>query len=293
MLSIIPIIFVVTALVGITVMVVRRFPELQKEPVTAAHPSWVSNSALKSLMNWFLATIQALGRQTGKAWSAAKSEVRNSRDLAKHVSLNALHRFEKKKHIKVQSADVPQEPESDTEFLESAERLYDQGQFIKAEEEAIEALKADPANRSAYEFLGKVYLSRKNFLEAVEVYRYLIKQLPKNENYWTGLGDGLVGLEDYEEAASAYRKSLEIYHNPKVFVSLGLAYQAVADYASAGRAFESALDLEPENTQVLMLLAENLLHRNETDSAQEVFEEILELEPGNMVARERLMQLKL
>ena len=290
MLDPIPIIFVLTALVGIVVLVSRHFPEWQAAQANP-QPTWAKKVTIKSVTGSVSRHLLFLLRQLYRALLFAKSEFKNSKDLAKHLSESVRYRLERRKVEVV--ADRENQADEQRDRLSKAEKLLEKGDYLAAEESAIGILKEDSTFRPAYEFLGTVYLARKNWLEAVEIHRYLIKQSPSNDKYWRNLGHGLVGLEDYAEAKKAYHKSLEIYPNPEVSVALGLAYQALADYNSAVKAFESALDLEPENTQVLMLLAQCLLHRNEKEAAREVLEQILELEPNNHLARERLMQLKI
>ncbi len=290
MLDPIPIIFVLTALVGVVILVARHLPELREAQINV-YPSWARGVTLKSLLGTAARYLALVLRQMYRAILFAKTEVKNSKDLAKHLSHSVRHRFEKRK---VEVVEEQEEVKEDlNEKLAKAEALLERGEYLAAEEAAIDILKEDSAFKPAYEFLGEVYLSRKNWLEAVEVFRYLIKQSPTNDKYWRSLADGFIGLEDYAEAKKAYHKALEVYPNPEVFVSLGFAYQALGDHGSSIKAFESALDMEPENTQVLMLLAQALIRRNDKKAAQDVLEQILELEPNNHLAREHLMQLKI
>lgn len=289
MLDPIPIIFVLTALVGLVVIVVRHLPELKRADSSNPKPSWAEGFSAKSIVAAVYKNTLYLIKQTGQGLRFAKTEFKNSRDIAHHLSDAVRNKLERKKTL-TEREDVKSEELSD-ELAEAIE-LFDKGQYANAEEEAIAILKDDPTYLPAYEFLGQVYMARKNWLEAAEVYRYLIKKSPKNDKYWKALGDSLMGLEDYQEAKRSYHKSLEFYASPEVYVSLGLAYQAFEDFTSSIKAFESALDLEPENIQVLMLLAQNLIRCNEAGAAEEVLEQVLELEPDNVMARERLMQLK-
>ena len=254
------------------------------------HPSWVEGLSFGSILRDLLAKLNQFFKGIFRALLIAKTEVKNSRDIAKHLSQSLRHRFERRR--------VAVREESELEIADShdlgrAENFYEQGQYVASEEAAIALLKDNPTLIAAYELLGRIYLAKKSYLEAAEVYRYLLKQSPKDDKHWRSLGDTLVGVQDFPEAIKAYRRSLQTYASAETFVSLALAYKALGDEPSAGKALESALDLEPENVQILMLLAENLIRRAEADSAQEVLEQVLAIEPGNMMAREKLMQLKL
>ncbi|OGE86008.1 MAG: hypothetical protein A3J48_03135 [Candidatus Doudnabacteria bacterium RIFCSPHIGHO2_02_FULL_46_11] len=295
MLDPIPIIFVLTALVGIVILIVRRLPDF-REIKELPQPSWAKDLTFKSLLARIWSYLVLVFRQFSKAIFFAKSEFKNSQDLAKHLSKSVRSRFDRRRLEVKEQKYAPPVNENEADFnkdLARAQEMLERGEYMSAEETAINILKEDSAFRPAYEFLGTVYLTRKNWLEAAETYRYLMKQSPANDKYFRALGDAYFGLEDYSEAKTAYHRSLDLYATPEVFVSLGLTYQAMGDYNSATKAFESALDLEPENTQVLMLLAQTFINRQEMQSAQEVLEQILEIEPNNHLARERLMQLKI
>src|SRR3989338_9685168 len=294
MLDPIPIIFVATALVGIIVIAVRHLPEFKEIQGIQERHSTISGAMSRTssriglftfggFLNSLWRKFAFVGRQLYKAVLFAKSEVKNSYDLTRHLSFSVKHRFEKKR-IQVQ-VDKNEESAASDADLHKAEALFEQGQHLQAEETIIALLKSQPTFKPTYELLAEVYMARGSFMEAAEVFRYLIKQHQGNEQYWRGLGAALSGLADYKEAIKAYLKSLEVYSNPEIFISLGLAYQALGDNGSAGKAFESALDLDPENTQVLMLLSDNLLSRNEHQAAKGLLEQIIELEPRNAVAR--------
>lgn len=290
MLDLIPIIFVITALVGMVILVARHLPEIRQVQSVNVHPSWTGGFKFGAFAWSILRKTGVILRQIQRALLFAKSEFKNSTDIARHLSDTVRHRLERRK-IKVKVIEAEPENKQTPSDLDRASQLLEAGNFTESEEVVITIIKQNPTFKPAYELLGRIYLARRSFAEAAEVYRYLLKGSPKSEKYWQMLGHALVEAKDYRGAVRAYIKSVEYYPNSEVFVALGIAYQANSDYASAGKAFDSALDLDPENTQVLMLLADNLTHRGERESAREVLEQILELEPGNVVARERLMKM--
>src|SRR3989338_6869444 len=269
------------------ILVARHLPEIRQVQSVNVHPSWTGGFKFGAFAWSILRKTGVILRQIQRALLFAKSEFKNSTDIARHLSDTVRHRLERRK-IKVKVIEAEPENKQTPSDLDRASQLLEAGNFTESEEVVITIIKQNPTFKPAYELLCRIYLARRSFAEAAEVYRYLLKGSPKSEKYWQMLGHALVEAKDYRGAVRAYIKSVEYYPNSEVFVALGIAYQANSDYASAGKAFDSALDLDPENTQVLMLLADNLTHRGERESAREVLEQILELEPGNVVARERL-----
>src|SRR3989338_1361841 len=95
MLDPIPIIFFLTALVGIVVLISRHLPELE---ATKAHPqpSWVKNFTWSGFLEAIFSAFMVSVRYIYKAFKFAKSEMHNSYDLAKHFSGSLKHKLRKR-----------------------------------------------------------------------------------------------------------------------------------------------------------------------------------------------------
>jgi tetratricopeptide (TPR) repeat protein len=163
----------------------------------------------------------------------------------------------------------------------------------RTEEMLIKIIESDPANRSAYEGLGKLYLEAKKFKDALEVYAYLTKVYPNEDKYISKLGLVNFNLGNYDAAIEAYQKALELAPNtPHRLINLSLCYEAKGQMNDAVTSVKRALEKSPEDVQYLLLLSDFLVREGQNAAALEVLEKILQLEPTNHVAREKLMQLK-
>ena len=157
----------------------------------------------------------------------------------------------------------------------------------------LEAIKKNPSNREAYEGLGRLYLHEKNFSEAAEVYRYLIKLDPAKDIYWSNLGLSLYSTKDFRSAVAAYDHALKINSKiPVRWINLALCFDALDEPVKAIKAVTTALTMDRRNIAYMSFLADLYMKVRNKVRAEEVLEQILQADPANKPAREKLMKLR-
>ncbi|MBI4049273.1 MAG: tetratricopeptide repeat protein [Candidatus Doudnabacteria bacterium] len=158
----------------------------------------------------------------------------------------------------------------------------------------LEAIKKDPQDKEAYENLGRLYLQEKNYTEAAEIFEYLTKFDPGRDTYFSNLALSYYSQQQYPQAASAYEKALNINNKiPARWINLGLSFMAQGEYGKAIKAVTCALELDKRNVNYLMLLADLYLRAHNQIRAEQIFMQILEMEPTNRAAREKLMRIRM
>lgn len=163
----------------------------------------------------------------------------------------------------------------------------------QAESDLIAVIKRNPADTEAYEELGELYLQKKSYKEASEVYEYLVRTFPENDSYRSKIGTVYFNLGNYESALASYQKAIEL--NPERanrYINLSLCLEALGKTEEAVQAVEKALAKSPNDVRFMQILADLFIRLQKIPDAQEILEKILEIEPTNHVAREKLMQLK-
>ena len=75
-------------------------------------------------------------------------------------------------------------------------------------------------------------------------------------------------------------------------INLSLCFESKGEADKAIEVVERALAISPDNPRYMLLLADFLIKTEKKSVAKDVLEKILELEPTNSLAREKLMQLK-
>jgi len=178
-------------------------------------------------------------------------------------------------------------------YVKQAEEQLIKENFDGAERLFLRAIKKEPRNENGYAGLGRLYLAAKKFEEAIETFKYLTKQYPANDAYFSSLGQAYHGNKLYDSAIEAYEKAIELApDNARRYVNLGITLEARNHLEEAILNYRKGVDLEKNNTQFLFLLADALVKKGDREDAEMMLEQILQLEPTNHTARERLMQLK-
>ena len=78
--------------------------------------------------------------------------------------------------------------------IENAKSYLDQKEFVKAQDEMVTYLKSHPNDQEAIELLGDAYGHQKKWDEAIEQYKKLAEDEPKNANYHYKYG-GALGMK--------------------------------------------------------------------------------------------------
>ncbi|MGD9581649.1 MAG: tetratricopeptide repeat protein, partial [Vampirovibrionia bacterium] len=147
----------------------------------------------------------------------------------------------------------------------------------------------EPENDSLLYNLGHTYLEDKNYFGAIETFKKAIKIQPNNPFYHNSLAYTLVQVDDYDGAINEYQKAINI--NPDtnwtsiVCQALGaIYYQAKRNADAAIMSYQMALNMEPENPEALVSLAEIHYDKGNYDSAIACYTKALEFDKENAQA---------
>jgi tetratricopeptide (TPR) repeat protein len=285
MFSFLPELLIVLSLAGIIAIVLRKIPGVQEFVSKTPLPKLPVHGARAVAVK-----IRDYSVVLGKKFWQFLLEVK---ETSKTGPLAKLPSKFSKIHIPRPNLKFLRPSESAEFYLSQAQDSLDKEAFEEAERKFIKVIEKDPHNEEAYAGLGRLYLSQKKFEEAIETYKFLLKSHPANDNYHSSLGQAYHGQKLYDQAMSAYETAIEMApENAKRYVNLGLTLEARKHFAEAILNYRKALDLEKNNAQFMMVLAEALVKKGDKEEAKIFLEQILQLEPTNHLARERLMQLK-
>jgi tetratricopeptide (TPR) repeat protein len=161
------------------------------------------------------------------------------------------------------------DPDSAMGLLTVAEILNQAGQ-----RDAADALFARVAPDSSYGYVAQLRLAenqqeRGNLAGALAALDRLARALPDRIDALTTMGNFLRVAERFPESAAAYGRALErIGAAPErrhwsVFYARGIAFERANNWPEAERHFKRALELQPEQPDVLNYLAYTWVDRNE------------------------------
>ncbi|WP_380054832.1 tetratricopeptide repeat protein [Falsihalocynthiibacter sp. SS001] len=123
--------------------------------------------------------------------------------------------------------------------------------------------------------------------EAIKVLRDLAEVRPDLPIVQVSLADTLRGQEDYQGASEAYDAALELFPevDPKqwfIYYARGICHERLDDFPAAEADFRQALELYPDQPQVLNYLGYSLVEKNiKLDEALEMIEKAVAARPND------------
>ena len=155
-------------------------------------------------------------------------------------------------------------------------RTGDVGHSYKAFERVIEL---DDKDKEAYMKLGEIAFYSKDYDRAMEHLSKVTADDPNNQNALFMKGFIYKEAEDTAKAAYYFRKVIELYpeYEP-AYEELGFMY-ANHGSALAVEYLNTAIRLEPNNTQALYGLAMYFQEKKKMDEAEQLYNRITEIDP--------------
>jgi tetratricopeptide (TPR) repeat protein len=207
--------------------------------------------------------------------------------------------------IKELSKKLAQNPDS-LVFAPLADAYRRMGKLDEAIEICRKGLEHNPTYTTARTILGRVYFEKEMLDEAISEFRKIEAADSNNTMAHSMLGQIFMRKGMYSEAIGEHQKVLAL--NPDDSVAQSLLEEALekakqipgtqkgnSDEVSSGKAEEKAaaeLKVAPSKEQLATItVAEIYLKKGAYDEAIEVFEEILQADPENPIAKQKLKEI--
>src|SRR5690242_13031917 len=98
-----------------------------------------------------------------------------------------------------------------------------------------------------YESLSKREEAEGQYKKAVDAYKKYLEQNPDDAEAHYALGQTYAGLDRYSDAIREYREATKRKEDdPDMFYDLGVAHTKLAQYDAAAAAFSKSLEIDPE-----------------------------------------------
>ena len=143
-------------------------------------------------------------------------------------------------------------PSSGEVRLALAEALYQAGENRQAEKEYRDLLRDDPTDRRVLFGLGRVLLAQKLYPEALEAFQGAAKQGESSGEFHADLGETLMWLGRYQEAAKACRQALRSNVESvarRLNLAISLAQLGPAHAPEAEQRLREVLAMDSANTR--------------------------------------------
>ncbi|TFG60092.1 MAG: tetratricopeptide repeat protein [Spirochaetales bacterium] len=155
-------------------------------------------------------------------------------------------------------------------------------------EKLARRINSDILFKEAFDF---IQLGREE--EGIKKIRIFLGDFPDYPNAWFLLGWAYRRLKQYEKGRDAFLHALELdMPHTDTLNELAICLMELGDFSESRERLAQALTLEPENTKILSNLAILSLKENNEEDAEILFNQILEADPADAIAREYLAYLK-
>jgi len=137
--------------------------------------------------------------------------------------------------------------------------------------------------------LGWLFYLNKNYSNSIKHYQKASLILPYSIEPKLGLMRDYLALQDFKDALKEGNLILrEDYYNYYGNYYEILALKGIKDYKNAVKLTNKMLGLYPTSVLFLNILGEVYYHQNKKDLAKKVFENVLLLDPNNVIAKSYL-----
>jgi tetratricopeptide (TPR) repeat protein len=147
------------------------------------------------------------------------------------------------------------------------------------------AVAADQKPKLSDEDLARLYLVRKQFREAQDLFHKLTVEQPKNAVYWNELGISFHNQAELDLALRCYQKSAKLdSHYPDAQNNAGTIYYERKKYAKAIRSYKKAIALREDFASFYLNLGYAYFGEKNYAESIAAFRKALQLDPDTFEA---------
>jgi Flp pilus assembly protein TadD len=144
------------------------------------------------------------------------------------------------------------------------------------------ALTLDPQSAEAVNNLGAAAKADRDWEGALGYFQQAAAIRPGNSAFALNIGAALMELNRPGEAEAVFRQITALEPtNPAAHVSLGLLLSRGGAMDEATQSYRSALDLAPDDSEILLPAADHAMFRDDLRQASALYRRTLEVDPGN------------
>jgi tetratricopeptide (TPR) repeat protein len=177
-------------------------------------------------------------------------------------------------------------PLTETQQLEHAFQLLNQGQRDHAEKIGRSVLAQFPNQPDALNLVGQIEMGRRQFGKARQLFQKGLKSAPAHPSLLNNAGWVEKELKNYEKAEAYFIRALKA--EPGFFyakVNLAILYQGLRKFTGAKRLYREVIQQNPDQINALANLATILESEHQLDEAGSLARRALAIDSHHYVAR--------
>jgi eukaryotic-like serine/threonine-protein kinase len=168
-------------------------------------------------------------------------------------------------------------PNSDEAYRRLGGVYLDSGNTPQAVENFQKAVQLNPYFWVNQNELGNVYLRQEDYPKALEAFKQVTVLEPDIGTGYDNIGSVYLTEGKYEECIPYFQKALQVEPYASTYSNLGTAYFFLKKYAEAAAMFEKATALTPNDTQIMVNLADAYRWSGQQDKARDTYQKSISL----------------
>lgn len=286
MLNIILLVIIFAALAVILFLVIRKFPQMANldvhnldEEKIYQKKKEIINKRIEKSSNLLKEKFVKILVPLNKVWGRLQLQFRI---YVGKIERLLHHEQSLKTKLKNKNVTTEEKEQKIGQLITEGEQELKAGNFDKAEEIFISAIKIDPKSTVAYRGLGDTYLAKNSIEEARQTYKFLIRMENDDDSVLVKLAEIAEGQGNLEEAIEYYQQAVLVNDSfsPR-FYHLAELLLKVGQPQVAKESILQAVELEPQNPKYLDLLIEIAIICGNKDLALKGYGELRLVNPEN------------
>jgi eukaryotic-like serine/threonine-protein kinase len=168
-------------------------------------------------------------------------------------------------------------PNSDEAYRRLGGVYLDSGNMAQAIENFQKAIQLNPYFWVNQNELGNAYLHQQDYPKALEAFKQVTVLEPDIGAGYDNMGNAYLLQGKYKECIPYFQKALQVEPYSTTYSNLGTAYFFLKQYPDAAAMFEKAKDLTPNDTQIMVNLADAYRWSGQQDKAKAAYQQAISL----------------
>jgi serine/threonine-protein kinase len=166
-------------------------------------------------------------------------------------------------------------PNSDDFYRRLGDVYLDSGNSAQALDAFQKAVQLNPYYWVNQNALGKAYADRADFPKALQAFQQVAVLEPDVDAGYENVGNIYLQQGKYQESIPYFQKALQIEPYFSTYSNLGTSYFFLKQYPSAVEMFEKAVALNPNDTDVVVNLADAYRGSGQQDKARTTYQQAI------------------
>lgn len=176
------------------------------------------------------------------------------------------------------------------DYLAKADDLIKQDKIAEAEHIYLDLIQGDPNNLELYRMLAELYMEKRDYEAAHEVYEYLVEK--GSTASFLGLARAASGQGLLEEARGQYLKTIDYNNSVQPRLELAKLLQQMGNNKDALLQLTEARKIEPNNPKILDFYIELSIVNGQLTEAQSALDDLREVNPDNQKISDFARQIR-